>query len=55
MQSENSISKREFWPGTVNFINHVEFVLLRAVQARAAQDAADDLIASGPRELMEDQ
>jgi hypothetical protein len=43
------------WPGTVHFIDNVEWILLEAVRRRAAQEAADDLIASGPRELLGDK
>ncbi len=44
------------WPGTVHFIDSVEWLLLLAIQRRAeAEQAADDLIASGPAELLEDR
>ena len=43
------------WPGTVNFIDSVEWLLLLAVERRAiAEQAADELLASGPRELLEE-
>ena len=44
------------WPGTTHFIDQVEWLLLLAVERRAvAQAAADDLLASGPAELLEDR
>jgi hypothetical protein len=53
MNTETHTSRT--WPGTQQIISEVEALLLRAVERRAAQDAADDLIASGPADLLEDR
>jgi hypothetical protein len=43
------------WPGTQRVIEDVEAILLRAVERRAAQDAAVDLLASAPDSLFEEE
>jgi hypothetical protein len=53
MKTQKPANERH-WPGTVRIINEVEWMLLCVVQRQAAQNVADDLIASGPDELMED-
>jgi len=47
-------TNQRHWPDVTYFIDQTEWLLLQAVQRQAAQDAADDLIASGPAELLEE-
>jgi hypothetical protein len=50
----NPDTNERHWPGTTHFIGQVDWLILQAVQRQAAQEAAEDLIASGPAELLED-
>jgi hypothetical protein len=50
----NTDKTERHWPGVTYFIDQTEWLLLQAVQHQAAQEAAEDLIGSGPAELLEE-